>query len=117
MSFVVVDQITPQRILQKIGGNDMAFAESFKGEGSPADGNFQQFNSSWRQQTITEAGEIWLAMFLRQAVLPGTRAGFNFCEFWGWPEVRVRDDGQAMVTARMRVIKVPVPAPTPRLVS
>lgn len=116
MSFVVVDQVTPQSILQKIGAYEMAFAESFKGEGGPADGNFQQFNSSWRMQTITEAKEIWLEMFLRNAVRKGTGAGFNFCEFWGWPEVQCRDDGHARVASRIRIINAVIPH-TPRIIN
>lgn len=106
MTHIVVDQIKPQAILQKIGNYQMAFAESYKGEGNAADGNFQQFDSSWRHQTITEAQEVWLAMFLRNAVRAGTRAGFNFCEFWGWPEVQCRDDGTCRVAARLRILKV-----------
>lgn len=107
MTFVTVDQIKPEAILQKIGGYDMAFAESYKGEGGPSDANFQQFDTDWRP-TITEAQEIWLEMFKRNAVVAGTRAGFNFCEFWGWPEVQCRDDGSCRVAARIRVIKIKI---------
>lgn len=106
---IVVDQIKPEAILQKIGGAEMAFAESYKGEGGPSDDNFQKFDSSWRQQTITEAQEIWLEMFKRQAVAKGVRAGFNFCEFWGWPEIQCRDDGTARVASRIRIIRVTIP--------
>jgi hypothetical protein len=108
VSHVVVDQIKPEAILQKIGSYQMAFAESYKGEGGPSDANFQQFNGSWRRQTITEAQEVWLENFKRNAVIAGTRAGFNFCEFWGWPEVQCRDDGTCRVAARIRILKVKI---------
>ncbi len=104
---IVVDQIKPEAILQKIGGHEMAFAESLKGEGNASDGNFQQFDTDWRP-TITEAKEIWLEMFLRNAVIAGTRAGFNFCEFWGWPEVQCRDGASYRAVSRIRVLKAKI---------
>lgn len=107
MSHIVVDQIKPEAILRKIGNHEMAFAESYKGEGGPSDDNFQKFDTTWRvYPTITEATEIWLEMFLRQAVILGLRAGFNFCEFWGWPEVQADAHGRYRVASRIRIIKV-----------
>lgn len=114
MPEITIDSISPQRILQKIGAHEMAFAESFKGEGNPSDGNFQQFNTGWRP-TMTEAKEIWLEMFLRNAVVAGTRAGFNFCEFWGWPEVECRDSASYRVVSRIRILRVTHAPPQPRL--
>lgn len=108
MAIVTVDQIKPERILRKIGGYEMAFAESYKGEGGPSDANFQTFDTDWRQDLPTNMEEIWLEHFLRNAVIAGTRAGFNFCEFWGWPEVRVRDDLTCQVASRIRVIKLKI---------
>lgn len=105
---VVVGQVDPHDILNKIGGYRMAFAESYVGEGDISDANFQQFDTDWRP-TLTEAKEIWLEMFLRNAVLAGTRAGFNFCEFWGWPEIECRDDASYRATSRIRVIRVKIP--------
>lgn len=110
--FVTVDQIKPERILQKIGAYKMAFAESYKGEGAPSDDNFQQFDTDWRP-TITEAQEIWLEMLRRNVAMACFR-GFNFCEFWGWPEVRCRDDGTSMVAARIRILRVSHVPPQPR---
>ncbi len=103
--FVTIDQIDPQRILQKIGSNEMAFAESFKGQGNRDDGNFQDFNTHWRTEAPSDLKEIWLEMF-RRNVVRACASGFNFCEFWGWPEVRCRDDGTAMVAARIRILRI-----------
>lgn len=112
-SVIVVDQIKPERILQRINGLPMAFAESYKGEGGPSDANFQAFDTSWRRESAADVQEIWLLMFQRQAVIPGSHAGFNMCEFWGWPEVQCRDDGMARVVSRIRIIKSPDAFPQP----
>lgn len=114
MAHVVVDQIKPQDILKKIGSYQMAFAESYKGDGGPSDANFQQFDGSWHP-TLTEAREIWLEMFKRNVVRAGVRAGYNFCEFWGWPEIRCRDNASYQVAARLRVVRVKIPH-VPRIV-
>lgn len=105
MSHIVVDQVKPERILQKIGAYEMAFSESLKGEGAPGDGNFQDFNTSWRTEAPADLQEIWLEMFRRSAA-QACAAGYNFCEFWGWPEVRCRPDGTAQVAARFRILRV-----------
>lgn len=104
---IVVDSIGPDRILQKIGAYEMAFAESYKGQGGRDDGNFQNFNTSWRREPPADVKEIWLELF-RRNVEQACASGFNFAEFWGWPEVRCRDDGTAMVAARMRILRVPL---------
>lgn len=105
-SMVTIDQIQPERIMQKVGGYHMAFAESYKGDGNRSDANFQNFNTNWRHDPPVAVAEIWLEMFRRQVVVAGTSKGFNFCEFWGWPEIRCRDDGSAMVAARIRVLRI-----------
>jgi len=105
MPEIVIDQIQPQRILQKIGAYHMAFAESYKGEGRPGDDNFQKFNTHWREEAPTDVQEIWLEMF-RRSIAQATARGFNFCEFWGWPEVHCRDDGTCQVTSRIRILRV-----------
>lgn len=102
---IVADSIPPDRILQKIGAYHMAFAESYKGDGRPGDGNFQDFNTSWRPESPIDVKEIWLEMF-RRSVGMACQQGFNFCEFWGWPEVRCRDDGMNMVASRIRILRV-----------
>lgn len=105
MTEIVVDQIRPAQIIEKVAAYGFGFAESFKGEGSKADGNFQDFNTSWRRESATDVQNIWLEM-LRRNLIPAARAGCNFIEFWGMPEVRCRDDGTARVTARLRIIRV-----------
>lgn len=103
--FIVVDSVMPERILQKIGDRQMAFAESFKGEGNADDGRFMDLATNWRTEGVTGAIEIWLELLLRN-VIRACAQGFNFIEFWGWPEVRARDDGTWMVAARIRVLKI-----------
>ena len=105
MAEIVVDSITPQRILQKIGSYSLAFAESYKGDGNGDDGRFFDLCTSWRTENATDVVEIWLELFRRNVVL-ATNQGFNFAEFWGWPEVRCRDDGTSRVTSRLRMMKV-----------
>lgn len=114
MSSIVVDQINPKDILRVIGAFNMAFAESFKGQGNRDDGNFQDLKTSWRTEEIVEIKEIYLEM-LRRNVARASRQGFNFLEFWGWPEVHARDDGTRQVTSRIRVMKITHVPPTPRV--
>lgn len=110
---IPVDNIPPERILQKIGAYRMAFAESLKGEGGPSDGNFQDFSTNWRTEAAPDVQEIWLEM-LRRNVAVACQKGFNFIEFWGWPEVRCRDDGMCMVASRLRIIRVTMVPALPR---
>lgn len=110
---IPIDNIKPERILQKIGRYDMAFGESFKGDGAPSDGNFQDFNTHWRTESAPDVQEIWLEM-LRRNVAIACQRGFNFIEFWGWPEVRCRDDGMSMVASRIRILRVTMTPAVPR---
>lgn len=105
MSAVAVDSIPPERILAAIGNYRMAFAESYKGHGNRDDGNFQDFNTSWRSEEMVGLKEIYLEM-LRRNVASACAQGFNFMEFWGWPEVYVRDDLMRRVTSRIRILRV-----------
>lgn len=113
MSSIVVDQIGPHHILQTLGAFNMAFAESFKGQGNKDDGNFQDLGTSWRTESVVEIKEIYLEL-LRRNVARASRQGFNFLEFWGWPEVHARDDGTRQVTSRIRIMKI-VPIEKPRV--
>lgn len=111
---VVIDQVGPERIVQKIGGYKVSFSESLKGEGNPGDGNFQDLKTDWRRESHVGMVEIWLEL-LRRNVARMEATGHNFIEFWGWPEVRVRDDGTCQIAARVRIHRVSLTPPAPRV--
>lgn len=110
---IAIDDIDPQTILNKIGGYEMAFALSYKGDGNRDDGNFVDINTSWRPMQTVEIKEIYLEL-LRRNVASACQQGFNFMEFWHWPEVYARDDGTRRVVSRLRMLRItPIHQPRP----
>lgn len=113
MSARAVDNIHPEDILKTISRYHMAFAESMKGEGHADDGRFFNLDTDWRQMAIAEIKAIYLE-HLRRNVASACSQGFNFMEFWGWPEVRAREDTFVMVHSRLRMLTItPIFNPRP----
>lgn len=120
MSQIVIGQIEPKAILHKISRHGVAFSLSLSGTGGPDDGNFQQFDTPWVLYLVaghvTAAADAWLDMFEQNAVIAGSARGFNFIEFWGWPEIQADGHGRHRVTSRIRITKARFERPIPRTV-
>lgn len=102
--FVVSGTIHPQAIVEAFGQTQIGVTESKVGEGGLDDGRFQNIQTPWARNTATAQQHI----YLRQLVGAARKRGANFIEFWGWPEVRHRDDGTCMVFSRLRMVQITV---------
>lgn len=102
-----IDIIPPDFILQQVGGHKMAFAQANKGTGNRDDGNFFDIVTPWLTDTVPIVRELYMQKLMRQ-VRAAERQAFNFMEFWGWPEIRARDDGTLMVYSRLRFLRVTI---------
>jgi hypothetical protein len=100
---IAIDTIHPQKIVDAFGPYQIGIAESLKGEGHPNDGRFQDIVTDW----TPDPAEIIKTIYLRRLVRLAKSQRSNFIEFWGWPEIRYRDDVNAgMVFSRVRFLHV-----------
>ncbi len=98
-----VANIHPQKIIDAFGNYRMGITLSKKGEGNADDGRFRDIVTDWAPDTIP----ILQATYLRALTREAKRGGHNFIEFWGWPEIRYRDDdAKGMVYSRVRFLYV-----------
>ncbi len=111
-----LDIIRPDIILQHVGGYQMAFAEAVKGTGNRDDGNFFDLVTPWYFDPLPVVRELYMRTLMFN-VRSAIRQGFNFMEFWGWPEIRARDDGTMMVYSRLRFMRAYLAPPTPRTIN
>ncbi len=98
-----VDRIEPQHIVDAFGQYRIGVTLASKGDGHLDDGRFRDLVTSWQQDTIP----VLKAAYVRQLVREARRGSFNLIEFWGWPEIRYRDDdNHGMVYSRVRFLHV-----------
>lgn len=103
MTVTPVANIHPQRIVEAFGNYQIGVTLSSKGDGHPNDGRFRDLTTDWALDTAP----VLTAAYLRQLSAQCRRTGSNLIEFWGWPEIRYRDDdGKGMVYSRVRFLYV-----------
>lgn len=103
MTITPVAIIEPNRIVDAFGSYRIGITLSKKGEGHLDDGHFRDVSTDWSM----DPAPVLQATYLRQLTQECYRRGSNFIEFWGWPEIRYRDDDtKGMVYSRVRFLFV-----------
>lgn len=105
MTITAIDIIQPMEIVRAFGNQEIGVTEALKGDGHLDDGRFQDIATPWTSDSMP----VLLASYLRRLRYLAYHGGHNLIEFWGWPEIRYRDDdNRAMVYSRVRFMCVTV---------
>lgn len=103
MTITPIATIEPQTIVNAFGNYRIGVTLAKKGEGHADDGRFRDIVTDWALDTAP----VLQAAYLRRLSAECRRGGHNLIEFWGWPEIRYReDDAKGMVYSRVRFLYV-----------